>query len=130
MKGSNTRFVVGRRVDLPVRRALLLLAPAAFAAGLLPAQSQFNLPPGAQGGPPGEPPDDSRLPNGKSKQELIVRADYDQNIKDARELIDVAKAFEEGLEKDDRYVLSLASLRKLDEIEKLTKRIRGRLKHI
>jgi hypothetical protein len=49
-------------------------------------------------------------------------------VKDAQELIALSKSFEEDLEKDDRYVLSLASLKKLDEIEKLTKRIRARLK--
>jgi hypothetical protein len=68
------------------------------------------------------------MPNGKNKQELILKADYEQNVKDARGLIDVAKSFEEDLEKDDRYVLSLSSLKKLDEIERLTRRIRGRLK--
>jgi hypothetical protein len=112
---------------LTKRRALLRLAPAAFAAGLLPAQSQVSLPPGIPGVPQ-EPPDDSRLPNGKNRQEIIVKSDYDQNVKDARELIDVAKSFEEDLEKDDRYVVSLSSLKKLDEIDRLTKRIRGRLK--
>jgi hypothetical protein len=110
---------------LQQRRALLRLAPAAFAASLLPAQTPIGLPPGAA---PPENPDDVRLPNGKKQQEALLKADYDQNIKDSRELIDVAKSFEEDLEKDDRYVFSLASLKKLDEIEKLTKRIRGRLK--
>ena len=49
-------------------------------------------------------------------------------MKDAQELITIAKSFEEDLEKDDRFVLSVSSLKKLDDIEKLTKRIRGRLK--
>jgi cell division septation protein DedD len=49
-------------------------------------------------------------------------------VRDAQELVSIAKSFEEDLEKDDRFVLSLSSLKKLDDIEKLTKRIRGRLK--
>lgn len=32
------------------------------------------------------------------------------------------------LEKNDRHVLSVGTLKKLDDIEKMTKRIRGRLK--
>ena len=109
---------------LTKRRALLRLAPAALAAGLLPAQSQVGAPPVI----PPEQPDEVRLPNGKDRREVIVKADYDQNVKDAREVIDLAKSFEEDLEKDDRYVVSLSSLKKLDEIDKLTKRIRSRLK--
>src|SRR5580698_5777879 len=111
---------------LPKRRALLRLAPAVFAAGFLPAQSQVGISQPMPPGVPQEPPDDSRLPNGKSRAEAIVKSDYDQNVKDARELIDVAKSFEEDLERDDRYVVSLTSMKKLDEIDKLTKRIRGR----
>ncbi len=109
------------------RRALLLLAPSALAAGILSAQT---VPQGLPGSPavPGQPQDDDRMPNGKSRREAIVKADYDDNLKDARELMDLAKSFELDLEKDDRYVLSLSSLKKLDEMEKLTKRIRGRLK--
>lgn len=110
-----------------IRRAFLLLIPAAFAARLAP--SQDDLPPlpqsPIQGGPT---PEDVRLPNGKKQQDAILKADYDKNLKDARELIDTAKSFELDLEKDEQYVLSIAQLKKLDDIEKLTKRIRGRLK--
>jgi hypothetical protein len=104
-----------------VRRALLLLAPAAIATRLLPAQSA-GLP------PPPDQADDVRLPNGKKQQDEILKAEYERNVKDAQELIGIAKSFEEDLEKDERFVLSLSSLKKLDDIEKLTKRIRGRMK--
>ena len=117
----------GYNLQSDERRSLLRLIPVALTARLMPAQ-QSVVP---QGVPPGalpEPPDDGRLANGKTRQDVIAKADYEQNIKDARDLIDVAKSFEEDLEKDDRYVLSLSSLKKLDEIEKLTKKIRGRMK--
>ena len=51
-------------------------------------------------------------------------------MKDARGLIDLAKSFEEDLEKDDRYVLSVSSLKKLDEMDKTIRRIRDRLKKV
>lgn len=72
--------------------------------------------------------DDNRLPNGKKQRDEILKADYEQNLKDAQELSNLARSFEEDLEKDDRFVLSVNSLKKLDDIEKLTRRIRGRLK--
>jgi hypothetical protein len=104
-----------------IRRTLLLLVPAAFGARLLPAQ--LNQPPVAA-----DPPEDVRLPNGKKQKDEILKAEYEQNVKDAQELLNIARSFEEDLEKDDRYVLSLSSLKKLDDMEKLTKRIRGRMK--
>jgi hypothetical protein len=103
-----------------VRRTLLLLVPGAFTARLLPAQKSVP--------DPGDPPEDVRLPNGKKQSEEILKAEYEKNVKDAQELANIARALEEDLEKDDRYVLSLSSLKKLDDIEKLTKRIRGRMK--
>jgi hypothetical protein len=72
--------------------------------------------------------DDVRLPNGKKQSDEILKAEYEKNVKDAQELTNIARSFEEDLEKDDRYVLSLSSLKKLDDIEKLTKRIRSRMK--
>jgi hypothetical protein len=103
-----------------IRRALLLLLPGALIDIRLMAQK--NLP------PPSDTPEDVRLPNGKRQQDEILKADYEQNVKDAQELLNIARSFEEDLEKDDRYVLSLSSLKKLDEMEKLTRRIRGRMK--
>lgn len=98
------------------RRVLLLAIPAAFGMRLLPAQNNSD------------PQDDVRLPNGKKQRDEILKADYDQNVKDAQELSNLARSFEEDLEKDDRFVLSLNSLKKLDDIEKISRRIRGRLK--
>ncbi len=72
--------------------------------------------------------DEVRLPNGKLQKDVILKADYNQNIKDARDLIDLTKSFELDLEKSDANVLSLGLLKKLDDIEKITKRIRGRMR--
>jgi hypothetical protein len=111
---------VGEIIHSRVRRTLLLLVPGALTSRLLPAQK--SLP------DTGEPPEDIRLPNGKKQSDEILKAEYEKNVKDAQELVDTARAFEEDLEKDDRYVLSLSSLKKLDDIERLTKRIRSRMK--
>ena len=86
----------------------------------------------AQGrGRPDDPqsPPDFQLPNGKSQREEILKAERTQNIKDAGQLVDLAKELQQDLEKNESYVLSLGTLKKTDEIEKLAKRIRGRMRH-
>jgi hypothetical protein len=111
-----------------VRRALMALGPGAIAARLLPGQAQ--VPPDGPYAPGVQPgvPRDVRLPNGKLQRDEILKAEYAQNLKDARELSELARTFELDLEKSDRFVLSLSLLKRLDEMEKLTKRIRGRMK--
>jgi hypothetical protein len=106
-----------------IRRRWLKLFPMAAAARLLAAQHQDQMP------IPGAPDDDMHLPNGKLQRDEILKADYEQNLKDARDLIDAAKAFELELEKSDRFVLSLGLLKRLDDMDKLTKRIRNRMRH-
>ena len=70
-----------------------------------------------------------RLPNGKVQRDEILKADHEQNLKDAAQLADLAEQLKQELEKNDRYVLSLSTLKKTDEIEKLVKKIRSRLRH-
>jgi hypothetical protein len=77
---------------------------------------------------PVPPPLDDHLPNGKSRQEEILRLDHKKNLDDAAAMAKLAEEVSEDLEKDDRYVFSLKTMKKLDEIERLTKAIRGRLK--
>ncbi|MDP9169001.1 MAG: hypothetical protein M3N54_00165 [Acidobacteriota bacterium] len=111
-----------------VRRAVLAIAPAALGARLLSAQidaTQVGQPPTTRTTPS---PDETRLPNGKLQRDEILRADYQQNLKDARELMNLSKTFELELEKSDRFVLSVDLLKRLDDMEKLTKRIRTRMR--
>jgi len=69
-----------------------------------------------------------RLPNGKMQRDEILKAEHEQNLKDAARLADLAEQLKQELERNDRYVLSVSSLRKTDEIEKLVKKIRSRLR--
>ena len=73
--------------------------------------------------------EDVILPNGKSQKEEILKAAHRQNLKDAAELADLAEQLKTELEKNDRYILSMATLKKTDDIEKLAKRIRARMLH-
>jgi cell division septation protein DedD len=69
-----------------------------------------------------------RLPNGKMQRDEILKAEHEQNLKDAARLADLAEQLKRELEKNDRYILSVSSLKKTDEIEKLVKKIRSRLR--
>lgn len=73
-------------------------------------------------------PIEQRLPNGKSQQEEILKAEHGKSLKDAAELIELAEQLKQDLEKNDRHVLSVSTLKKTEEIEKLAKRIRTRLR--
>jgi hypothetical protein len=73
-------------------------------------------------------PDEPRLPNGSSQKEEILKADHRKSLEDAGKLMELTEELKIELEKNDRHVLAVGTLKKLDEIEKLTKRIRGRLK--
>ena len=71
---------------------------------------------------------DIELPSGKNQQEEILKADHEKDLKDATQLIELAEQLKDELEKNDRHVLSVSSLKKTDEIEKLARRIRSRLR--
>jgi len=72
---------------------------------------------------------DKRLPNGKSQRDEILKAEHEENLKDADHLIEMARQLKEQIERDDTFVLSLSTLKKTDDIEKLVKKIRARLHH-
>ena len=69
-----------------------------------------------------------KLPNGKTQKEEIIRVDYERNLKDAGDLARLAEEIKGDLEKGDRYLVSLKTLKKLEEVEKLSKDIRLRLR--
>lgn len=96
---------------------------------LLGALSLAQAPEGPPAAVPVGNTADVRLPNGKLQRDEILKAEYQDNLKDAARLVDMAQDLKESLEKDDRYVLSLATLKKTDDIEKLVKKIRSRLRH-
>ncbi len=73
--------------------------------------------------------EDVRLPNGKLQRDEILKAEYQKSLEEARELSRLAEELKLDLEKNDRYVLSLGTLKKTEEIEKLAKRIHDRMKH-
>ena len=78
--------------------------------------------------PQSDSPRDVKLPNGKSQREEVLKADYEKTLQDAAQLVKLSEELQDDLIKEDRHVLSLASLKKAEDIEKLAKKIRTRLK--
>ena len=80
--------------------------------------------------PPSEPEDaDGVRLDDKSRRDLALKAEYEQNLKDAARLVELTGQLKQDLEKNSRFVLSIATLKKTDEIELLVKRIRSRMGH-
>jgi hypothetical protein len=70
---------------------------------------------------------DHKLPNGKSQKEEILKADYQKTLKDSADLVSLSQELQKELESNNSHVLSIASLKKTEEIERIAKRIHGRL---
>ena len=70
----------------------------------------------------------NRIPTLAQQKEGLLKADHEKSLKDATELMRLSEELRIGLEKSDRFILSLDNLKKLDEIEKVVKRIRSRMK--
>src|SRR5690349_11034885 len=111
----------GSSMKTPFRRWALALSLAALFA-LVPWAVV------AQRGPVAGPEagqEDTRLPNGKLQRDEIVKAEHEQNLKDAAQLVELSEQLKEELEKNDRYVVSMATVKKTDDIEKLVRKIRS-----
>jgi hypothetical protein len=72
-------------------------------------------------------PDDGRPKMKHSQVEAILKQEHERSLKDAAELLKFARELKVEIEKGDRHVLSMKAVRHTEEIEKLAKRIRGRM---
>ncbi len=86
--------------------ALMLLAPAV-------APQQTDLPP---------------LPNGKNRVDAILQADHEKNLKDAERIQKLSDEVEAQIKKGGFAVLPVDALNKLDQIEKLARDLKKRLR--
>ncbi|HTS26805.1 MAG TPA: hypothetical protein VMH81_13095 [Bryobacteraceae bacterium] len=113
------------------RCALVLSLAAAVSLICLNGLGSTPQVPGQQDYPqsPSRSQDDGvRLPNGKLQRDEILKAEHEQNLKDAAQLVELSEQLKEDLEKNDAYVLSMSTLKKTDDIEKLVKKIRSRMR--
>jgi hypothetical protein len=104
------------------RNALVSLLASPLAAA---AQEQEERRPPI----PPDPREDQKLPNGKSRNDAIARKQHEEAMKDVDDLIAAARDLKEALERAGNYVVDVATVKKTEDIEKLARRIRGRLKN-
>lgn len=69
-----------------------------------------------------------KLPNGKTQREMIVKQDYKKNLADSAELARLAEELKSELENGDQYVVSVKAMKNAEDIEKLARNIKSRLK--
>jgi len=102
-------------------RLIAVLLLLTFTMAPVPAQQQPQRPMEKE-------PEDVRLPSGKLQKDEILKADHEKTLEDAASLVKAAEDLKLSLEKTNLHVLSVGTLKQLDSIEKLTKRMRSRLK--
>src|ERR1035437_2721972 len=127
VRGISDMIAAGLHMKLWIRRGAVALVLLAGVSVYAVQQQGSERGGGRRGGAAEE--EDVILPNGKSQKEEILKAEHRQNLKDAAELAELAEQLKIELEKNDRYILSMATLKKTDDIEKLAKRISAPLRH-
>lgn len=75
----------------------------------------------------GEEPE-MRLPSGKNQRQEILKADHAKSKADAAELVTLAEELKEELDKSEHQVLNVKLVKKAEDIEKLARRIKERMK--
>jgi hypothetical protein len=100
----------------------MVLAPAGFLWPSLAAQD-YGVPRDDQRN------EDVKLPSGKSQRDAILKDEHEKSLRDAARLVKLAGELETELKEKDYHVLSIPSLKKAEDIEKLARRIRDRMKH-
>jgi Zn-dependent oligopeptidase len=107
------------------RKALVVLLTPVAIAGEAAQQQQ---PDNRRTFPDSNPDEDTRLPNGKSQKDAISKQAHEDALKDVESLIHLAEDLRDELKHSGEYVVALSSVRKTEEIEKLARHIRGKLK--
>ena len=106
---------------LPFRTVLL--------AALLLQMPPSPLPPVTGRGPRGGERPDVLLPNGKSQRREILKEEFAKSKADAAELVELAQQLKQDLDREDANILDLRTLKKAEDIEKIARRIKDRMKH-
>ncbi len=83
---------------------------------------------GRAGYPMNSPSQDQGQPAANSAALAKARADNEQNIKDAARLGQMAAEVKQELENGGEFTLSVATLRKAEEMEKLSRKLHDRMK--
>jgi hypothetical protein len=75
---------------------------------------------------PGEAPDSVHYSPNESQERQLQWA-HEQNLEDTSRLIKLSRELKWELANHDREILSMATVKKMDEIERLIRKIRARV---
>lgn len=106
------------------RRATLL----AFLASATGHSAQVQDPENRRFPPDRQKDEDPKLPNGKSQKDAISKQAHEDALKEVESLIQLAEDLRAELKKSGDFVVALSSFKKTEDIEKLARRIRSKLK--
>ena len=99
-----------------------------FPLSFAPCFLLFLMLAGAQNPPQRRTEPDTGPPLKQSQVEAMLRDDHKKSLEDADALMKLSEDLKIELEKNDRHVVSLSAIKKTEEIEKIAKRIRGRMR--
>lgn len=68
-----------------------------------------------------------RLPNGKSRSNAIAEDEYKHAMEEADQLVKMAQDLQKQLHEAGKYVVPMQAVKDTHEIERLARKIRGRL---
>jgi hypothetical protein len=89
--------------------------------------ASFAQPPPRESSRINTPPQEAP-PELKPRREAIIKDDYKHNLEDAAALARLAEELKSELENSDKNVVSVKTMKKAEEIQKLAKNIHSRLK--
>lgn len=115
-------------MDQTRRSALALLCSSPLAASQPPDLQDEPPEPGRQRLPFPDDDSDKKLPNGKSQKDAIAEQQHADALKAAGEMIDLAQQVKTELQRAGNFVVPVSTIKKTEEIEKLARRIRGKLR--
>jgi len=82
-----------------------------------------------------EPPLSPRRGQSQEEKDLqnkqrnaLIKEDYQKNLDDSRAMVRLSESLRDEIEKNEQYIVSMSAVKKAEEIEKLSKRIRSRMK--
>jgi len=81
-----------------------------------------------QASPPVEDPTETPFPITPKQVEDILKADHQHNLRDLEQMARLIEEVQTDARKDAHYVVSVRNIKKLDQIEKLSRAIRERMK--
>jgi hypothetical protein len=71
---------------------------------------------------------DARLPNGKLRDNAIADEEHKKALDEAQQLIEMSQKLKQELNVAGKFVVPMTAIRRTEDIEKLAKKIRGRLR--